>query len=64
MFVLFGTKRDLVKKPRGGSRGAIDTQLFRIVNQEEEVSSSRGYLFLCLRVNSPVLHWPFDRLAH
>ena len=59
MFGLFGTKRDLVKKPRGGSRGVIDTQLFRIVNQEEEVSPSRGYLFLCLRVNSLVLQPPF-----
>jgi len=55
MFGLFGTKRDYVKTPRGGSRGVIDTQLFRIVNQEEKVSPSRGYLFFWLRVNSPVL---------
>jgi hypothetical protein len=54
MFGLFRTKRDLVKKPRGGSRGASDTQLFRIVNQEEEVSPVRGYSFPYLRVNSPV----------
>jgi len=43
------------KTPRGGSRGVIDTQLIQIVNQEEKVSASRGYLFLCLRVNSQVL---------
>ena len=33
--------KDFVKeKPRGGSRGARDTQLFRLVKQEEEVSRS------------------------
>ena len=28
------------QKPRGGSRGAIDTQLFRLLHQDEEVSRS------------------------
>jgi len=55
MFGLFGTIRDYAKTPRGGSRGVMDTQLFRIVNQEEKVSPLRGYLFLSLRVNSSVL---------
>jgi hypothetical protein len=28
------------QKPRGGSRGANDTQLFRLLHQDEEVSRS------------------------
>src|SRR5215469_2165561 len=31
------------KKPRGGSRGAIDTRSFRLLDQEEAVPRTRGY---------------------
>jgi hypothetical protein len=40
------------EKPRGGSRGARDTQLFRLVKQDEEVSRSRGYSSSFRCVNS------------
>jgi hypothetical protein len=31
---------EIKRKPRGGSRGANDTQLFRLLDQDEEVSCS------------------------
>jgi hypothetical protein len=40
------------KKPRGGSRGVNDTQFFRPLVQEEEVSSRARLLVPRLRVNS------------
>src|SRR5215471_7623702 len=35
--------KEFEEKPRGGSRGVIDTQSFRLLDQEEEVSATRGY---------------------
>ena len=53
--VFWDSKSIARKKPRGGSRGAIDTQSFRARNQEVEVSSSGGYSSPCLCVNSTYL---------
>src|SRR5215831_20216232 len=35
--------KEFKEKPRGGSRGVIDTQSFRLLDQEEEVPATRGY---------------------
>jgi len=49
---------EIQKKPRGGSRGVRDTQFFRPLVQEEEVSSRARLPVLLLRVNSILLRQP------
>jgi hypothetical protein len=46
-----GQSENLQEKPRGGSRGAVDTHSFRPLVQEEKVSFGEGYSPLYPRVN-------------
>src|SRR5215469_891284 len=60
--------KEFEEKPRGGSRGVLDTQSFRLLDQEEEVPATRGYSSPCQCVNSllpgqvPVDSFPGGRL--
>ena len=49
--LLLVSQRNLQEKPRGGSRGAVDTHSFRPLVQEEKVSFGEIYSSPCLRVN-------------
>ena len=51
------------EKPRGGNRGARDTQFFQLVKQDEEVSRPRGYSSSVQCVNNSSLQETRFRLT-
>ena len=59
-----GRKGIRKKKPRGGSRGVIDTQLFRLFDQDEEVPRARGYSSpICMSTLPPGNRLPVDSIV-